>query len=684
MSAAITRVLNPHRRIAEKRYHEHCASARSVKRTQEHKAIKDTRIFVSCNRPVGMFRILEGCRYGERQLRMNYHGQVEESGESEIFPLDPIDPALVRAANAPRMLAFIQGAGLLALTVTLCFLSEATLPMWARAEFEAPPRRWPVIGERFAGHIEALRECGILSQRRRGSAGWPIWWSSYFAVMKGVDKMRSIFNGKWLSKRCPRPPPVNLLSTHELVRKIAEVGKVRRRLYVVEGDLRHWFHQLPAPDGLQRLFGVRTTNGFYTWTTMPMGWSWSPAIAQAAAWLLILFRGPSDKELVNDENLKSTQDQLPKWIEVFEPGSRKVAGFASVYYDNVIVVTHSEEAALALKRRMEANARQDRLNLRVKGQLNYHSHEAITEKGFEYLGVHYQLIKEEQEWKLEVRPAKIQEWNKEQIPSEGLTCRQAARFVGRSLFAEMISGDSLQQTAQGKTVCGNARLVAVLVKRGGWEASVPPEPFRKMWSVTMSLQFQPHRISLVKPDSHSEPDVVLATDASDKGWGWCTFRDGKPLGVVRGGVYDANDRRHIFLKELDTALRALAECSHEKVILVVDNVAVAWALRQGFTRSSIGQTMLEQNPTALRKIGRVHTVVSADNPADSPSRGKGLEQIRIDRMNESLRRAINGGVWGSVPHTEWTAEESERMLAHCDPTEDDDTATLLELELTRG
>jgi hypothetical protein len=68
--------------------------------------------------------------------------------------------------------------------------------------------------------------------------------------------------------------------------------------------------------------------------------------------------------------------------------------------------------------------------------------------------------------------------------------------------------------------------------------------------------------------------------------------------------------------------------SEDSTSIVVENVAVAWALRQGFTRNKVGQAMIETAAAIgadTMGIGRILTVISAKNSADSPSRGQQAE-----------------------------------------------------------
>ena len=80
--------------------------------------------------------------------------------------------------------------------------------------------------------------------------------------------------------------------------------------------------------------------------------------------------------------------------------------------------------------------------------MNLHTNEDVH-NGFDYLGVHYQLQGRGGSTYLAVRLPKLQEWAQEAVKKE-LTCREAARFVGRAFFAEMIFGDSLQLSEKKK------------------------------------------------------------------------------------------------------------------------------------------------------------------------------------------------------------------------------------------
>ncbi len=64
-------------------------------------------------------------------------------------------------------------------------------------------------------------------------------------------------------------------------------------------------------------------------------------------------------------------------------------------------------------------------------------------------------------------------------------------------------------------------------------------------------------------------------------------------------------------------------------MVVVDNSAVAWALRSGFTTNEEGSVYLERIERHLDKL-QILQVVSDDNPADCWSRFSSLEFCRSE------------------------------------------------------
>ena len=113
--------------------------------------------------------------------------------------------------------------------------------------------------------------------------------STYFAVAKNTEVARAIFNGRRLSASFRPPPVVNLLDIPEMIRTLATLCH-EGRLSCLLLDFRHFFHQIPLGKEVRRFFGLRIDNDFFQWKCLPMGWSFSPRIAQSISWMITLLR----------------------------------------------------------------------------------------------------------------------------------------------------------------------------------------------------------------------------------------------------------------------------------------------------------------------------------------------------------------------------------------------------------
>ena len=121
-------------------------------------------------------------------------------------------------------------------------------------------------------------------------------------------------------------------------------------------------------------------------------------------------------------------------------------------------------------------------------------------------------------------------------------------------------------------------------------------------------------------------DFVLATDASTTGFGWSLFRvEQGQLRFVEGGgrLFPARSSREIYHLELDALIESLsnekvASRMHDKnrITLVVDNSALAHALRNGMSSSDDAQAKIESIYPILSRC-EVMLVISAPSLAAS-------------------------------------------------------------------
>jgi len=113
------------------------------------------------------------------------------------------------------------------------------------------------------------------------------WVASYFAVVKSILEARAIYNGKKFSFLCNTPPPTNLPDMIALLAALCDlIEESGGAVTVSEGDIRHFFHQVPLEFSISQHFCINIEDDdgkvqFFRWVTLPMGWSFSPFIAQS-------------------------------------------------------------------------------------------------------------------------------------------------------------------------------------------------------------------------------------------------------------------------------------------------------------------------------------------------------------------------------------------------------------------
>lgn len=604
--------------------------------------------------------------------------------EVSVDPLDAIQRSLVCGARVPNMMRNIERLGLdvLKRAIKLLCCEEKDAPKWYHELKKTERDIERKVSIRFSSHMTTLRECTILTKR---SADFLLFCAGYFAVAKSSGGSRGIFSGRRVSRRCPIPPPVNLIDTRELIQKMVKHGagkKGPRRYNVLVGDFRHWFHQIGAPEWMQRLFGIRHKGEMFSWRSLPMGWSWSPYLAQACAWSFLTHRKPDAPPLL-DEDMFRGDKGMPRWVRTPQ------GGFVTVYYDNFLVVTPDESELKAWKERIEENEKPDVLRVVIKpGSLETHTHEQVWNKGFSFLGVHFQTVgkrepvkgrKKEHEpprkehrgeptpedeelkiWALRVTPLKKEQWLEQLSKERPGTLRTAASWVGKGIFACLCSGDPLQRRESGRRLIEAARAIGRTVTGKQWDTAAAPELWEKAIaaaSVSIGGSGETLMFAPVAKQANAKKRVIIASDASKKGYGWVAYvQQGGRLQKINeewaehaGQWSDEKKGRHIFLKELECGAQAYAAARRAlpkeyRVSLVVDNSAAYYAITNGFSSSERGQNILDEHKEGIAEGDEVIQVVSKDNPSDCHSRGDYREYAeRVQRLQEALETHEYGG-----------------------------------------
>jgi hypothetical protein len=617
--------------------------------------------------------------------------------------LDPIESELVGAIDWRTLAGGLDREGLHQLRRAILTASGRfeevedqgdqlnKLITWFRLEIpRARQMRPPRVARKYTESLASLEKAGIIRRTERR----PLWLSGYFEVPKGPDKARAIFSGRRISGESPVPPAVNLTSGGSLVRLVVDFLRRERRVFGVSGDFRHWFHQLSCGD-LRRLFGLRREDGeFVEWCTLPMGWSWSPYLAQAAAWAVMVWKAEGEDDLIDPEPFRVKGASLPFYLRTRE------GGIVLVFYDNYLVLTPSEQE----RGRIDARLRRNFQHLKVT--VKEHSTFGGPNSRFVFLGIefrcgvtrpHHKRIDNVQ-WEATSKPEWIEFMRslteETQISEDATreddlnkrTVRDGAKAVGQMVCELIISGQPITSDPAGKEVIRLASAIGKLatVSTGKWDGAIGPELWRRLGGIHAQIMSRPpYEVRLGEGTAPPRRRRYVITDASKTGDGWVIGH------MEMNGSEDPRlafsnricrkipvERleQHIYLKELRCALDALAaareEFPEDELVLVTDNSGVAFSLGKGVSTNDTACRWLEES-ASVSEIADIILVVSADNPSDCCSRDSFQDfEARVGRLEIAIEAHQKGYRWHSQPHfferTAATLEEvqDELLIRH--------------------
>lgn len=606
--------------------------------------------------------------------RINYGGD-DVKKDTTVRPLDPIHCA--GSFSKDKQLLLLRRLRLIGLTVlitALLFIGDENVAKCYVLEQKRLGQRSLVITQpRYKGHLDELKEAGMLAP---ACLEFALFISSYFEVDKG-DASRAIFNGKRVSRLFRTPPVVNIPDIPTFLKKCHDYSREFNTHNVVQGDLRHWFHQIEINSFLQRMFAIATgKDNVMLWRNLPMGFSYSCWIAQSIAWGLLAFRIGNEKPLLDENAFRG--EHLPMFVDVLDE-SGYVCGFCSVYYDNYFADIADEKVATVFYNRIKRNALD--LGIKIKGESAEDRTEGIdiTHKitrnkemhrsGVVHLGVQLRLrcIRDregELMSTLEHRLGRVEKWQtahewKNPVTNKSAlqkprTYRGMAEITGKLMFYWLIHLRPLCTIPEARALINIVRRIGKGAYANGWdgECNISCSDWTiitNQWKLVTENDWLSRR-SVEK----SSDWMVIATDSSSTSYGTVyMFQDGSTRTYSGKWAENDADQRmllpmgsvlasdHIFLKELRVACDAIisffGEYPEEKGLrLLCDNSGVVWSLRNGFCTNNRGQTMIESLGELLCKI-EVISCVSKNNVADCPSRAH--EKNAFDDFEYRLKQS---------------------------------------------
>ena len=269
---------------------------------------------------------------------------TSQGNRSDLRPLDEIPADIVAKVNMEAVRARANAINQLWSTKLMRYYDDG-FPRLPTTSLEPdalktvhavdPPRK--IKGHASLITVKALKEAGILGMSwvrlRRG-------WVSVFQVPKNEEVDRAIINCKGVNQAFDKPPPLSL----------AEIGTLLGLInffpdaVISTADIRHFFWQLRLAAADRPLFSmsVEGFTAFLECIALPMGWSWSPWVAQGVAGLAVAEAAVRISKQLGRPVLAvpggqvSTDSPPPYWYIIDEQADR-VCAIVVIWYDNFLV-----------------------------------------------------------------------------------------------------------------------------------------------------------------------------------------------------------------------------------------------------------------------------------------------------------------------------------------------------------
>lgn len=451
------------------------------------------------------------------------------------------------------------------------------------------------------------------------SGNWnSIVWARVFTVEKGEDLLRVILDCRKINRAVAQPPPLRLAT----LREIADMLRYFPDPYCITLDLRHWFHQISIPDAVRRLFAVVVAERLMFSCTLPMGFSWAPAIAQAIS-ATLLIKAMAEAGLTCD--LKADTPYVPP-VMVFRRDG-KIAALAVIWYDNFLVVTPNDRGlAEAIKARFVAAANE--LKAVIKGEV------LLQQGSCSFIGIQWKTCPNGQVTVSHV-PGNIVDWAPlcQRRPE---TPRDLARILGVLSWDWQVSGRSVTAL---RPITFQASKLGQLCARGGdvWDTPVLDfftsdewEPLRLRLIETITRP--PIAFQTSTPPAKTVSRIYVISDASDSGFATVYLSANLSPHILSWGLWrEEQKEQHISWRETFAATAGLEKylgrtdgVTPIHIVFGTDNSAARWATEHGFT---------PLDPLLAIRLANCHSVIAQQvkwlsvvfvpgklNVADAPSR----------------------------------------------------------------
>lgn len=586
------------------------------------------------------------------------------------WKIDPIPAEIVGAAYCEVLLANLLHVKDLPWVGQLLqiFKAKEGLGVWCNTDTK--PLRQATVEQSRTTYLAAVKTLkgSVLQDIQGGDEGR--WYIPVFLVPKpdgtNTPKARLVANCRSANEVFSRPPHIPFATIDDLFHIFGYFGPTG---HFATADFRHWFYQLSLPPWTRRFFSIQCGNFRAQFTAFPMGFSWSPFVAQGISMAFAFMaahnagyylHSPRDSDVIP-----------PYWIltnDRSKPSRSNVVGFIVFWYDNLLLVCSSAEVRSDCQDSLVKGAKRYRLSWKLSGNTTLkdygHGEDAfqLSVGSCTYLGIDVSVQGKGVRW---VHAAKnFYRWTAlgDTVWQKGhrKTWRDIAAICGIIIWHWNLTGDEREALKN---------IFPILQRIGrecpdrvdyGKQAKISEpmiEQLKLQFSIVLDVSYaRPHKFrEEIGPHDRVE---YWASDAMNSRGAWVRLKR-DDFECNSWNWDDSQKARHISWKETAAAITTLEKAAehiepHTLVAIAVDNSSAAASLRKtcvAFDYELDRRLYSLKNLYIEKNISWVVLQIPGERqPADEPSRNAPLSEEKAIAAIEWMGRRIENmqSVWAAL------------------------------------
>ena len=511
----------------------------------------------------------------------------------------------------------------------------------------------------FSRFVQELFACGLLSRinlREKTTR-----FVSIFVVFKEGLKLRFIANCTRNNKSFGKPPSLLFASTESLFQALQFFGP---DAFFAVADFRHWFYQIRLPPVVKHLFSLWCKGELFSFNAWPMGFSWSPFVAQGLSMTIAMlainksgkFAAISprhDKGLLPDMWFVTSPDAT--WEKLKR---RQVHAIVLFWYDNLLVIAKSEQVRSDLLRDIKwvtethkawwkttKNAHGDAPTQDFTSGDNAFT---CTRGEVEYLGIKF-VWKSDQQWHWEHLDKNKRRWREryteiQRKDAQHRTWREAALLTGVIIWDWTLAGGH-RRDIQKVLEVSHAIGAANISEREEWDR--PAKIELAHWEI-LSQKIEEvvnsqTRTRKTPYGATATEERFIASDACKDKLGAVDLQTGLSY-CVR--IPEWMRKMHITRKETLAAMWALRHfrkkfnLKNTRFVIALDNMAAVAALNKRVVifEKKVDEILRELEAEFMENgcEWRAVYIPGEEQPADEPSRGTYTKESKVEAAKIKL------------------------------------------------